>query len=119
MLMKELREQVLEANLELVRRGLVLYTFGNASGVDREQELVVIKNSGVDYDKIKTCAQPIDKCSGLLKTKHFTAVKPGSRFTGWQENQIGCGVSPDRLLQGSNTGDHVNNADRCAWSQAT
>ena len=33
MLLKELREQVLEANLELVRRGLVLYTFGNASGV--------------------------------------------------------------------------------------
>jgi L-ribulose-5-phosphate 4-epimerase len=53
MLMKELREQVLEANLELVRRGLVLYTFGNASGVDREQGLVVIKPSGVDYDKLK------------------------------------------------------------------
>ena len=34
MLVKELREAVLEANLELVRRGLVLYTFGNASGVD-------------------------------------------------------------------------------------
>jgi len=53
MLLKELREEVLEANLELVRRGLVLYTFGNASGVDREQGLVVIKPSGVDYDKLK------------------------------------------------------------------
>ena len=37
MLLKKLREEVLEANLELVRKGLVLYTFGNASGVDREQ----------------------------------------------------------------------------------
>ncbi|ADW68284.1 L-ribulose-5-phosphate 4-epimerase [Granulicella tundricola] len=53
MLLKELREEVLEANLELVRRGLVLYTFGNASGVDREQGLVVIKPSGVDYDDLK------------------------------------------------------------------
>ena len=43
MLLKNLREELLEANLELVRRGLVLYTFGNASGVDREQCLVVIK----------------------------------------------------------------------------
>ena len=46
MLLKELRTAVLEANLELVKRGLVLYTFGNASGVDREQGLVVIKPSG-------------------------------------------------------------------------
>ena len=53
MLLKELRTEVLEANLELVARGLVLYTFGNASGVDREQGLVVIKPSGVDYDKLK------------------------------------------------------------------
>lgn len=53
MLLKQLREQVLEANLELVKRGLVLYTFGNASGVDREQGLIVIKPSGVDYDDLK------------------------------------------------------------------
>ena len=53
MLLEKLREEVLEANLELVRKGLVLYTFGNASGVDREQGLVVIKPSGVDYDKLK------------------------------------------------------------------
>jgi L-ribulose-5-phosphate 4-epimerase len=53
MLLQHLREQVLEANLELVKRGLVLYTFGNASGVDREQGLVVIKPSGVDYDDLK------------------------------------------------------------------
>ncbi|MEI9980150.1 MAG: L-ribulose-5-phosphate 4-epimerase AraD [Edaphobacter sp.] len=52
MLLKELRIAVLEANLELVRRGLVLYTFGNASGVDREQGLVVIKPSGVDYTEL-------------------------------------------------------------------
>ncbi len=53
MLLQELRTEVLEANLELVSRGLVLYTFGNASGVDREQGLVVIKPSGVDYSELK------------------------------------------------------------------
>lgn len=53
MLLKELREEVLEANLELVRKGLVLYTFGNASGVDRQQGLIAIKPSGVDYDVLR------------------------------------------------------------------
>ena len=53
MLLPRLREEVLEANLELVRRGLVLYTFGNASGISREQRLVVIKPSGVPYDQMK------------------------------------------------------------------
>jgi len=48
-----LREEVLEANLEIVRHGLVLYTFGNASGILREEGLVVIKPSGVPYDKMK------------------------------------------------------------------
>lgn len=47
-----LRAEVLEANLELVRRGLVLYTFGNASGVDRERGVVAIKPSGVPYDQM-------------------------------------------------------------------
>jgi L-ribulose-5-phosphate 4-epimerase len=52
-MLQTLREQVLEANLELVRRHLVLYTFGNASGISREQGLVVIKPSGVPYDQMK------------------------------------------------------------------
>jgi L-ribulose-5-phosphate 4-epimerase len=53
MLLQTLREEVLDANLELVRRGLVLYTFGNASGIDRSQGLVAIKPSGVPYDELK------------------------------------------------------------------
>jgi len=53
MLLKTLREEVLDANLELVRRGLVVYTFGNVSGIDREEGLVAIKPSGVPYDALK------------------------------------------------------------------
>src|SRR5438270_8912622 len=51
--LRVLREEVLEANLELVRRGLVLYTFGNASGILRDEGLVVIKPSGVPYEEMK------------------------------------------------------------------
>ncbi len=50
MMLDELRAEVLASNLELVRRGLVIEAFGNASGIDRVRGLVVIKPSGVDYD---------------------------------------------------------------------
>jgi L-ribulose-5-phosphate 4-epimerase len=53
MRLAKLREQVLEANLDLVRRGLVLSTFGNASGVARKEGLIVIKPSGVPYHRMK------------------------------------------------------------------
>lgn len=52
-MLERLRKQVLEANLELVRRNLVLYTFGNASGISRDEGLVVIKPSGVPYEQMK------------------------------------------------------------------
>jgi len=52
-MLQDLRERVLAANLELVHRGLVLYTFGNASGISREDGLVVIKPSGVPYEDMK------------------------------------------------------------------
>jgi L-ribulose-5-phosphate 4-epimerase len=53
MLLQDLRQEVLEANLELGRRGLVLYTFGNVSGISRGDGLVVIKPSGVPYEEMK------------------------------------------------------------------
>jgi L-ribulose-5-phosphate 4-epimerase len=52
-MLEALKAEVLEANLEIVRRGLVLYTFGNASGIDRESGLVAIKPSGVPYETMK------------------------------------------------------------------
>jgi len=52
-MLKELKEQVFEANLDLVKHGLVIFTWGNVSGIDREQGLIVIKPSGVDYDNMK------------------------------------------------------------------
>ena len=52
-MLEELKKQVGEANLELVRRGVVIYTWGNVSGIDREKGFVVIKPSGVAYDGIR------------------------------------------------------------------
>ncbi|BCN30336.1 L-ribulose-5-phosphate 4-epimerase [Anaeromicropila herbilytica] len=52
-MLETLKQQVYEANMELPRRNLVTYTWGNVSGIDREKGLFVIKPSGVDYDKLK------------------------------------------------------------------
>jgi L-ribulose-5-phosphate 4-epimerase len=66
MLLEKLRFEVLEANLELVRRGLVLYTFGNASGIDRERNLVAIKPSGVPYDALTPGDMVITDLDGAI-----------------------------------------------------
>jgi L-ribulose-5-phosphate 4-epimerase len=52
-MLEDLKRQVCKANLDLVREGLVIQTWGNASAVDRERGLVVIKPSGVAYGKMK------------------------------------------------------------------
>ena len=52
-MLEELKERVCEANLDLVREGLVIQTFGNVSGIERERGLVVIKPSGLSYDAMK------------------------------------------------------------------
>lgn len=52
-MLEQLKEEVYKANMELVEKGMVIYTWGNVSGIDREQGLVVIKPSGVDYDVMK------------------------------------------------------------------
>lgn len=52
-MLEYLKEQVYEANMQLPQYGLVTFTWGNVSGIDREKGLVVIKPSGVDYDILK------------------------------------------------------------------
>jgi L-ribulose-5-phosphate 4-epimerase len=52
-MLESLKKEVFEANLELVKQGLVIYTWGNVSGIDREKGLIVIKPSGVNYDIMK------------------------------------------------------------------
>lgn len=75
-MLEGLKEQVCEANLELVKRGVVIYTWGNVSGIDRENGLVVIKPSGVAYETM----QPKDMVVVSLMTGETVegAYKPSS-----------------------------------------
>ena len=73
--MLRLQTDVLEANLELVRRGLVLYTFGNASGIDRETGLVAIKPSGVPYEQMTPADMVICDLDGKVREGQ---MKPSS-----------------------------------------
>ncbi|MFZ0663864.1 MAG: L-ribulose-5-phosphate 4-epimerase [Acidobacteriaceae bacterium] len=66
MVLEKLKTEVLEANLEIVRRGLVLYTFGNASGIDRQTGLVAIKPSGVPYETMKPSDLVVTDLSGKI-----------------------------------------------------
>ena len=52
-MLEELKQNVFRANLDLVKHGLVIFTWGNVSAIDRASGLVVIKPSGVDYDHMK------------------------------------------------------------------
>jgi L-ribulose-5-phosphate 4-epimerase len=70
-----LRAEVLEANLEIVRRGLVLYTFGNASGIDRATGMVAIKPSGVPYETMTPADLVITDLEGKVVEG---AMKPSS-----------------------------------------
>ena len=52
-MLEKLKEEVYRANMDLPKYGLVTFTWGNVSGIDREKGLFVIKPSGVEYDKLK------------------------------------------------------------------
>lgn len=52
-MLEELKQQVYEANMELPAKGLVTYTWGNVSGIDREKGLFAIKPSGIAYEDLK------------------------------------------------------------------
>jgi L-ribulose-5-phosphate 4-epimerase len=76
MSLSELREAVCEANVELVRAGLVTLSFGNASGVDRDEGAVVIKPSGVAYARLRpTDMVVVDLADGTIRAG---AYRPSS-----------------------------------------
>ncbi|WP_260288616.1 L-ribulose-5-phosphate 4-epimerase [Peribacillus aracenensis] len=65
-MLDELKKKVLEANLELPKRNLVIYSWGNVSGIDRERGLVVIKPSGVPYEQLKAGDLPVVDLDGNM-----------------------------------------------------
>ena len=72
---EQLKQQVYRANLDLVAHGLVLFTWGNVSAIDRENKLVVIKPSGVSYDNMKAEDMVVVDMEGNRVEGHY---KPSS-----------------------------------------
>ncbi len=107
MRLKSLREEVLEANLELVRRGLVVFTFGNASGFDRESGTVLIKPSGVAYDKLT----PADLVATDLDGKIVEgSLRPSS--------DLDTHLAIYRAFRGVHGVVHTHSRYATAWAQA-
>jgi L-ribulose-5-phosphate 4-epimerase len=65
-MLEALKETVLKANLDLVKHGLVLFTWGNVSGIDRNENLIVIKPSGVSYDDMQASDMVVVDFSGKV-----------------------------------------------------
>jgi L-ribulose-5-phosphate 4-epimerase len=103
-----LREEVLEANLELVRRGLVVFTFGNASGFDKASGLVVIKPSGVPYDVLK----PAD----LVVTDLDGAIVEGSMRP---SSDLPTHLALYQAFNGVHGVVHTHSRFATAWAQAS
>lgn len=78
-MLEELKKKVYEANMDLPKYGLVTFTWGNASAIDRETGYFVIKPSGVDYDKLRPEDMVVmdlnmNKIEGDLKPSSDTAT---------------------------------------------
>ena len=65
-MLEQLKQEVFEANMALPRLGLVIFTWGNVSGIDREQELFVIKPSGVEYEALKPADMVVVDLEGKI-----------------------------------------------------
>jgi L-ribulose-5-phosphate 4-epimerase len=105
--LKSLREEVLEANLEIVRRGLVLYTFGNASGFSRTAGLVVIKPSGVPYDELKPDRMVVTDLDGKIVEGSLRA-----------SSDLATHLALYRAFDGLGGIVHTHSRYATAWSQA-
>ena len=74
-MLEKLKKEVYDANMELQQKGMVIYTWGNVSGIDREKQLVVIKPSGVDYETMKPEDMVVIDMEGNVVEGHY---KPSS-----------------------------------------
>ena len=106
-MLESLRAEVLEANLELVHRGLVIYTFGNASGISRERGLVAIKPSGVPYETMTAADMVIADLEGRIVEG---SLKPSS--------DLATHVALYRAFPSIGGVVHTHSRHATAWAQA-
>ena len=107
MLLESLRAEVLEANLEIVRRGLVMYTFGNASGFSPEEGLLAIKPSGVPFEELTPADMVVADLTGRIVEGK---LKPSSDFDTHLEIY--------RNFKGVGGVVHTHSTHAVAWAQA-
>jgi L-ribulose-5-phosphate 4-epimerase len=105
--LQALRAQVLEANLELVRAGLVIHAFGNASGIDREAGLVAIKPSGVPYPNLTPDNLVVTDLDGRVVEGHF---RPSS--------DLPTHLALYKAFAGIGGVAHTHSRHASAWAQA-
>lgn len=131
-MLEELKKEVYEANMLLPKYGLVTFTWGNVSGIDREKGLFVIKPSGVDYDKLTPEDMVVvdlqgNKVEGDLNPSSDTAthVELYNRFPNiggvvhthspWA-NKLGSGRKRNPLLRNYTCRLPVRNSTMCKKS---
>lgn len=107
MILEALRKEVLEANLEIVRRGLVLYTFGNASGFSPEEGLMAIKPSGVPFEKLSPADMVVTSLDGKIVEGSY---KPSS--------DLDTHLEIYRNFKGVRGVVHTHSSYASAWAQA-
>ncbi len=107
MKLSALREEVFEANRELVRKGLVVFTFGNASGFDRASGQVVIKPSGVPYDSMTAADLVITDLDGNTVEGN---LRPSS--------DLPTHLALYKAFHGVNGVVHTHSRYATAWAQA-
>ena len=73
-MLEKLKEEVYKANMDLPKYGLVTFTWGNVSGIDREKGLFVIKPSGVDYDKLRPEDPSSDTATHVVLYNEFPNI---------------------------------------------
>jgi L-ribulose-5-phosphate 4-epimerase len=106
-MLEALKAEVYEANLDLVRQGLVIYTFGNASGFARQERLLAIKPSGVPYDRMGPDDMVVCDLDGNVVEGR---MKPSS--------DLATHIAIYRAFPGVHGVAHTHSRHATAWAQA-
>jgi L-ribulose-5-phosphate 4-epimerase len=106
-MLESLKAEVYEANMELVRRGLVIYTFGNASGFARDERLLAIKPSGVPYDALTAAEIVVCDLDGNVVEGR---MRPSS--------DLATHIAIYRAFPGVHGVAHTHSRHATAWAQA-
>ena len=106
-MLEELKKEVLKANLDLVKNGLVLFTWGNVSAIDKERKLVVIKPSGVSYENMTAEDMVVVDLDGkIVEGKYRPSSDTPTHLELYKAHPEICGIV------------HTHSTFATAWAQA-